>query len=187
MKSTTIYKLLALFAVATLAFSCVQDDDFDTPDTTVEIPQIDGTVITVAELKNLLLQEQNNNGNDVLTFAETNQFVSGFVISSDESGNWFEELVIQDKASNPEAGVKLLIDVNPLFASYEFGRKIFVKLDGLTVGINSGVLSLGIGDGSNLEKVASSQLTNFVTRDTMVANITPLPVGILDFSDDPYS
>jgi len=184
MKLTTIYKLLALLVVATIAFSCVEDDDFDTPDTTVAIPQIDGTVISVVELRNLLLQEQNNNGNDVLTFSETNQYVSGFVISSDESGNWFEEMVIQDKASNPEAGVKLLVEVSPLFTSYEFGRKIFIKLDGLTVGLDSGVLSLGIADGSSLEKVASSQLTNFVTRDTMVSTITPLPVGLLDFSDN---
>jgi|GEM_PF-415573 len=182
MKTFNFYKLFSLLFIAAVTFSCVQDDDFDVPDTQVLPAEIDGTVISIGALRNQLVQEQEGNGNDFITFTETNQFISGFVISSDEGGNFFEELIIQDSPSNPEAGVKILADVNPLFTTYQVGRKVFVRLDGLTVGIDGGVLSLGIGgSGSDIEKIASSQLDTFLIRDTEVAEIVPLPISIEDF------
>ncbi len=185
MKNSLIYKLILLLVTFTVAVSCVKDDDFDTPDTTVTEVEINGTVIEITALYDLWLQELTTNGNQTLTFDEaTDQYISGYVISSDEGGNFFEELILQNAASNPTRGVKVLVDVNPLFTSYEFGRKIYVKLDGLTVGLDSGVLTLGIGSAGSVEKIAESQLTNVITRDTEVAEIVPLPMNISDFSVD---
>ncbi len=137
-------------------------------------------------MRGLLLQEQTNTGNPdaVLTFEETNKFITGYVISSDEGGNFFEELLIQNSTENPNAGVKILVDVNPLFTVFEFGRKIYVKLDGLTLGINSGVLTLGTRNGNIIDKIAESEMFDFLIRDVDVATIEPLPITILDFSDE---
>ena len=111
----------AIIALLTIT-SCVQDDDFSTPDLTATDPVLDGEVISVSALRNLFLQE-----GETVDLTESTQYVEGFVISSDESGNWFEEIIIQDNATAPTAGVRILIDESPLFTYYEIGRKIFVK------------------------------------------------------------
>ncbi|MAO08557.1 MAG: hypothetical protein CL596_07595, partial [Alteromonas sp.] len=107
-------------------------------------------------------------------FEETNQYISGFVISSDEAGNFFEEIIIQNNAENPTRGVKVLIDVNPLYTRYEVGRKVFVKLDGLTVGLNSGVLTLGFGgNGEDIEKISGPLEEEYIVRSNETATIVP--------------
>lgn len=187
MKTGKFDKLFALFVSLLTLVSCVKVDDFEVPNTEVVAPNIDSnSVIEISALRSLLQQEQTNTGNPdaVLTFEETEKYITGYVVSNDEGGNFFEELIIQNNASNPNTGVKIMIDVNPLFTTFEFGRKIYVKLDGLTVGLNSGVLTLGIRDGTNINKIAESKMFDFLIRDVEVATIEALPITILDFSDD---
>ncbi|OAB80092.1 DUF5689 domain-containing protein [Cochleicola gelatinilyticus] len=166
--------------------SCVQDDEFDVPSVTIQDQDslVQGTEITIGALRDLLAQEQNNNQNDILDLGETDTYLIGYVISSDEGGNFFEELIIQDKAENPTAGVRILADVNPLFTSFELGRKVFVKLNGLTVGIDGGVVSLGVRDDESLGKIAESRLFDYVIRDDETETLVPLPISINDFTRD---
>lgn len=184
MKNSVNYKLVLLLHAILVMGSCIKMDDFGTPDLTEETVNPAGTEITIGALRDLLIQEQMVNENPVLSFSETDQYLAGYVISDDRAGNFFEELILQDSPSNPTTGVKVLIDVSPLFISYEFGRKIYVKLDGLAVGFDSGVLSLGIGSNNDVEKIAESQLTEFVVRDIEVAEIAPLPMQISEFSSE---
>ena len=177
MKTIQLTKVVvAVLALLTIT-SCVNDDDFSLPNLTIEEPQIDGEVISVAALRNLFLQE-----GETVDLTESTAYVEGYVVSSDESGNWFEELIIQDSPSNPTAGLRVLIDNSPLFTTYEVGRKIFVKLGGLHVGDSNGVLTLGIT--SNLEKIPAPLQFDFVERSTEVAEIIPLEVSISDFNED---
>jgi hypothetical protein len=182
MKTIKNYKLVAFFFAMTLAVSCVKDDDYDMPNTDSIAPIINGTMITINVLNSLLEQEQNANGNDILSFIESDLYISGFVISNDEAGNIYEELVIQDLAINPSRGVKVLINVSPLFTTFEFGRKVFVKLDGLSVGYNGGVLSLGFRDGNQVVAIAESLMDQTIIRAIELAEIEPLSINISDFS-----
>ena len=182
MKTIKNYKLAAFFFAMTLAVSCVKDDDYDMPNTDSAAPIINGTMITINVLNSLLEQEQNVNGNDILSFIESNLYISGFVISNDEAGNIYEELVLQDLAINPSRGVKVLINVSPLFTTFEFGRKVFVKLDGLSVGYNGGVLSLGFRDGNQVSAIAESLMDQTIIRAIELAEIEPLSINISDFS-----
>ncbi len=187
MKTLPFYKLSLFLFLLLGMLACVNDDEFEVPNTEVIAPNINANdVIGITALNDLLLQEQTNTNNPdaVLTLLETGKYITGYVISSDEAGNFFEELLLQDAPSNPNRGVKILIDVNPLFTTFEFGRKIFVKLDGLTVGINSGVLSLGIRDGNGLGKIAEASQFDFLIRDAVVETIEPLPINISDFNDE---
>jgi hypothetical protein len=176
MKTIKNYKLAAFFFAMTLAVSCVKDDDYDMPNTDSAAPIINGTMITINVLNSLLEQEQNVNGNDILSFIESNLYISGFVISNDEAGNIYEELVLQDLAINPSRGVKVLINVSPLFTTFEFGRKVFVKLDGQSVGYNGGVLSLGFRDGNQVEAIAESLMDQTIIRAIELAEIEPLSI-----------
>ncbi|GER58829.1 DUF5689 domain-containing protein [Patiriisocius marinus] len=184
MKTFNFYKIIALFVAATFVVSCVQDDEFDIPNTAVEAPNLEGDVITIDALYNALQQEIANNGNETLTYAESNLFIEGYVVSNDEAGNFFEEIIMQDKASNPTRGVRVLIDVSPLFTYVEFGRKAYVKLDGLTVGFSNGVLTLGIQDGTSAEKIPEALLGEYLIRDPEVATIEPKVLTFSDFNDD---
>jgi len=182
MNINKLIALLLLLVVATT--SCVEDDDFDTPDTTTGEVTIDGTVIDIDAVLGILAQAQLD-GDDSFTFDQDDtSYVEGFVVSSDEAGNFFEEIVIQDKAENPTAGIVVLIDVNPLFTSYEFGRKIFVKLAGLTVATTNGVSGLGIGGGTFIEKIPAPSEGDVIVRSNEVATIVPKEIAISDFSDE---
>jgi hypothetical protein len=184
MKTLKNYKLVAFFLAITMVLSCVKDDDYDVPNTDPVAPVIDGEIITINALNSLLEQEQNSNGNDILSFVESDLYVSGYVISNDEAGNIYEELVLQDLPSNPIRGVKVLINVSPLFTTYEFGRKVYIKLDGLAVGYNSGVLSIGSRDGNQVEAIAESLMDQTIIREVELASIEALPINISDFSSD---
>jgi Family of unknown function (DUF5689) len=184
MKYSILYKLPLVLVTILFVNSCVKPNDFEAPDMGISEINIEGTEITINALRELLIQEQNNNENNFLSFSATDQFISGYVISNDEAGNFFKELILQDATSSPTTGVKILLDVNPLFISYEFGRKIYVKLDGLTVGFDSGVLTLGIRDGGSVEKISESQMDEIIIRDSVVSNIIPLPITREEFSSE---
>ncbi|MBX2829537.1 MAG: choice-of-anchor J domain-containing protein [Flavobacteriaceae bacterium] len=205
MKHSNIYKLILFLMVATFVASCVEDDDFGTPDLTVNDPQLESTPITIDALYGQFLQEgiavvddlgidpSDPSYDEVLngvlqdlkiTFDEGTSYIEGYVISSDEAGNFFEEIILQNAPSNPTRGVRFLIDVNPLFTSYEFGRKVFIKLDGLSMGIENGLFTVGALRANEIEKVASSLLEETLLRSSEIATIEPLPVDFSDFSTD---
>lgn len=189
---------MLLFAVLALA-ACVNDDEFNVPDLRVEEPQLEGDVISIDALVSLYGQELNDEANDLgidtndtqaiqelrdgfsVDLTDNTNFVSGFVISSDEDGNFFEEIVIQNNAANGTVGVRVLVDVSPLFTSYEFGRKVYVKLAGLHLGDSNGVLTLGVSTG--LDKIAPALREDFLRRSVEVATIVPNEIAITDFDE----
>ena len=173
MKLNKLYTLL--FALLTLV-SCVNDDDFEVPNLEVSEPELDGEVITISALRNLVIQE-----GETVDLTESTFYVEGYVISSDQSGNWFEEIIIQDSPASPTAGLRVLIDESPLFTFYEVGRKIFVKLEGLHVGESNGVLTLGVTE--NLQKIPAPLQFDFIIRSPEVSEIVPTPTSIANFSE----
>jgi len=185
MKTLKYFKLIILIIATSFAVSCVQDDEYDVPQIEDTPPELEGTFVTIGALKQLLLQAQPDSDEitEVLTI-EDDIYTTGFVISNDEFGNFFEELILQDEKENPTIGVKVLIDVSPLFIFYEFGRKTHIQLKGLTIGMDSGVFTIGDRNGNSLDKISFTQLDDFVVRDIEVAEITPLPINISDFDAD---
>lgn len=194
MKVCKINIILALLFSFLGSISCVQDDNFNTPNLSFQEPEISANQLrTLSSLAGDLAQEQDNGGTldytdqsttVSYTFNENDEYISGYVVSSDEAGNYFEELIIQDNYENPTIGIKLLIDVNPLFTKYEVGRKVFIKINGLSVGISNGVLAIGALNGNRLDEIPSSAETQIIQRSNEVALIMPLTLPILEFSSD---
>ena len=172
--------LLIMIALGFTMTSCVEDDDFEIPDviSNPPEPEIDGNIVTIGAIQGII--EQNDGENFTI---DDNIYVEGYVISSDEGGNFFEELIIQDKPENPTAGIRISVNVNPLFTKYNFGRKIFVKMKGLTVGITNGVYAIGTVDGNRVGQIQESQAENVLLRSSETAEIIPLAVSISDFSN----
>ncbi|MDH7446294.1 DUF5689 domain-containing protein [Aquimarina sp. 2201CG14-23] len=185
MNTINLKKLISVLVLAVTFTACVQDDDFKTPPLSIDEPNIDGTVIGVDAVLGILAQEIADEGADAkVTFEDTNNYVEGYIVSNDKAGNFFEEFVMQDAAENPSGGLRVLIDVNPLFTTYEFGRKVFIKLDGLSVGIENGVTTLGVLSGDEVDQIPSFSQNDFIKRSAEVATIVPLEITFADFSDD---
>lgn len=180
MKTINMYKklILMVLAVGFLA-SCVQDDDFDTPNTSISEPELEGDVVSISTVLGVAAQ----NEGELYTYEDTDDYVEGYVISSDEGGNFFREIIIQDAPENPTSGLKIALFVNPLFTKYEVGRKIYVSLEGFTVGTSNGVVTLGIPDGQYIDP-APAQFESKIVRSAEVAEIVPLELDITEFSDE---
>jgi hypothetical protein len=183
MKAIQLNKVFFLLLVIVgFTTSCVQDDDYDLPDTSIVDPQLPEGANIVSISSVLGVAGQQDEG-EQFTFNETNDFMEGYVISTDEGGNFFREIILQDKAENPEAGIKISLFVNPLFTKYEVGRKIYVSLDGFTVGTSNGVVTLGIPDGNFIDE-APAQFESKIYRTSEIKEIVPLPLSINDFSEE---
>ena len=79
--------------------------------------------MTIGELRDMF------SGNSVAFPPGGNQVIEGYVVSSDQKGNFFKNLFIQDKPENPTAAIQIVIDENNLYQSYPVGAKVLVKLD----------------------------------------------------------
>jgi len=193
MKTLKINKIIVLLLGLVVFTACVQDDEFNTPNTSVVEPNIpENAKVQIGALAGELAQAQDNTSLDYsdeettysYTFNEAPLYMEGYVVSSDEGGNFFEEIIIQDNFENPTIGIKLLIDVNPLFVRYEPGRKVYVKLNGLSVGITNGVLTLGALNGNEVDKIPSASEGDFIFRSATVQTLVPMLLDFSDFSDD---
>ena len=179
------YALISVVFSILVFTSCLQDNTFEIPPLEVEQANITGLELTMSALSELLAQEQAANGSTLLTFDQDYEtFTVGYVISSDQAGNYFKEIVFQDHPSLPTIGVKILIDQSPLYITYEFGRKVYIKLAGLTLGLDSGVLAIGIRDGNSLGKIPAARMTHYLVRENEVAEIIPFPSTIQEFTQD---
>ncbi len=155
MKTNKILSILSFFIFAITIVSCVEDNSFETPDIKLEEPNIT-TEFTVAKIHNDLIQAYNSNGDLTLTyFADLANptYVTGYVVSSDAAGNFFRTLVIQDQAENPTAGIELLVNNSSLSESFEIGRKVYIRLDGLTVSYDDGESTSFINPTNNIPGV----------------------------------
>ncbi|MDE6157406.1 MAG: hypothetical protein K2F78_04585, partial [Muribaculaceae bacterium] len=140
MKNLKSYILgLAAMAALTVGFSACQDD-IDSP--AVDIPKTDLVAnTTILELKERFWQEDNNYA---VTIEDTDDpehrfIIEGTVISSDEDGNVFKSLVIQDET----AALAFSIDSYNLYLNYRPGQKIVMDVTGQEIGKYAGLQQMG--------------------------------------------
>lgn len=175
-----------------LAFSaCVDDNDYGIPlindNENIIIP--DNKLITFKALYGRYAQAVSNEELIAIIEAEEDIYVEGYVISSDQAGNFFEELIIQNKVddSNPDddprLGIRVDINVGSLSDTYEFGRKIYIKLSGLTIGESNGVLTLGKGEDQKIEQIQEFEYRNIIIRTPEVVTITPKIASLIELTD----
>ncbi len=148
-------KALAIAAAATLGFSACQDD-FDDPN--LPVPEAKNKpTISIAELKALYWQEDPNYAITVAPWSSEladkaaqagvnlsldegqHLIVSGVVLSSDEAGNVFKNLVIFDGT----AALPLSINSYNLYLKYRRGQEIVLDLTGMDIGKYKGYMQVG--------------------------------------------
>jgi len=170
---------LTLILISMLSVSCVQTDDFDIPKIEIEILNIVSTT-SIKALKSALDQS----GEKMYTFkGNESSIIEGFVISSDEAGNFYKTLIIQDNFENPTTGIEIMIDQKALFTKYHFGRKLFVKIAGLSILNDEGKYKLGYLLKDKVGVIPSSMVDEFIIRSMETKEIIPMKIDIDEFSD----
>lgn len=182
--------LILIITLLLCLTSCVQKDEFGIPDFTENEPSIPFNEITTFKAIKSSYEQAVNGGNQTVIINDENDlYIEGYVVSSDKSGNFFEELIIQNKtdASNPDndprLGFKISINVSNLSDVYSFGQKVFVKMNGLTVGETNGVLTIGKGDAITVKQIQASEYRDVVIRSNEIVSIQPKVARIENLSD----
>ena len=107
-----------------------------------------------------------------------NIIVSAYVISSDEAGNFYKTLIIQDSPESPNKGLELKIDMKSYFTKYNFGRKILLRLSGLSIEEQRGKFVVGYLSGNSLREIPESLLDQFIMRTPETVEITPKQINL---------
>lgn len=192
-----INKFLAVgFAFVSVLFinSCVEDDDFTTPELTIAPVNV-AALGEFTSFSNIVSRYNTavTNGDQVGVFSVENDgplYTIGYVVSDDGSGNFFEEIIIQnsingaDTPNDVRRGLKVEINARDLGGFYNFGRKVYIKLNGLAIGEENGVYTLGKSSGNSLVQLEDAEFKNFILRDPETAVITPKTVAVADLSDN---
>ena len=184
-----ILSLLSLTLLGLIFNSCVRDTDYETPQITCTEPEIDPASMTNigTVLANWHALNQSSYDRNVLKFASEDDdpvYLTGYVVSSDKTGNFYKELFIQDDLTNPQHAVKLAIDQRSLFTRYDLGRKLYVKLNGLGLNKIHGEYVIGEVNGSDIvpikEHVANENIMRSCNPGDLQARLVNSPNDITD-------
>lgn len=116
-------------------FSGCVDQEFNDPSTEFEEPDITPTY-TIRDLKAL---HPGASSPGVTVELADSIIIEGYVTSSDEFGNFYKELVIQDSLD----AITVMIDESYMCYKYPIGQKVYIKCGGLVLGVNYGAIKLG--------------------------------------------
>jgi len=190
-------KKTLLLSTLLFTFSCVQDGSFEIPDTSTTEPTIEVTS-SISKIKTALQQEYNSNNNVIYTFPihENNPtYIQGFVVSSDATGNFYKKIILQDTSENPAAGIEILLNKPSLNTGYDIGRKLYIKLDGLSVSYDDGASNinptnvtpgkyvLGYLEGGRVKNIPSTIIKNHLIRSAVVEKIKPTIVTLSSITE----
>lgn len=153
------------------------DDQWRPPDHSkepFERPSAD-LIMSINDLFGLYEQQMALDGNPVLDLnAHANKYLEGLVISSDSWGNYYKELVIQDRPEEPTAGLRILVDQTSLSDRFAPGHRIYISLEGLDLGLDQQMLTLGVEDGGRIKALAlDDEFGTKILRDTLVTSLAP--------------
>ncbi|MBT8318183.1 MAG: lamin tail domain-containing protein [Lutibacter sp.] len=136
--------------------------------------------ISISEVKEMYQGSMVEFGVDI------NYIIEGYVVSSDEYGNFKEKLVVQDATENPTSGIQLLIDKEAIFEDYNIGDKVYIKLNKLYMTKNVDVLTIGFPSGDKITKIEASEVNNFVYKSEENFEITPTEIPISEVQNPDY-
>ncbi|MDR4953302.1 DUF5689 domain-containing protein [Chryseobacterium sp. ES2] len=156
-----IYFKAAIFsAISMLSFSsCVKTDDY-------ELPEIKCTNKFAAA---------NHPLTDLATIAKAkpteadiikeDYIVEAYVSSSDESGNIYKMMFLQDKPENPTQGIEIDIDGGNQYLDYPTGSLVRINLKGLIVqGINGNIKVGSFDPNYPIGRINPNKVSNYIAR-----------------------
>ena len=140
MNNITNFLKTAFLTVGVLSAvsSCVKNDEWETPpiECSNKFPE---PTIAMADF----VAQTPSTGYKLIT---TDQIFDGYIVSSDEQGNFYKTISFQDKTSDPTVGLQIEVDKASNFADFPVGAHIRINAKGLRLGLDRGTVKLGSED-----------------------------------------
>jgi len=169
------------FVLGLIITSCVKKD-FDVPEIPDPCDANPGLTanITVAEIKTIFnsLPEE---ANGVKSFpADSAYILEAVVVSSDEEGNFYKQIILQDE-TNP---IGLSIDGTDLYNDFNIGQTVMVKLSELYIEKENDLYVLGMGlyDGGGTGRIPVTLLDEIMYRKSCPVEFEYLEKNLIDIN-----
>jgi hypothetical protein len=197
-KTMRTNKILMLTLVLLAGFtitSCVQDDDFTIPKSlgneenqalTSILANIQAGTLSEVSISELKGMYQDN----MPELIDTDIVVKGYVSSSDQTGNFYKELYLQDAPENPTSGIKIALNQVETYNQFNKGREVYIKLKGLYVGeerVGSEVIVIGGGTetdqfGTTVLELTLNQIKASMFRSENTMELVPITASFSDIT-----
>ena len=163
-KYFSLIKLFTLVFSAFLFNSCVHDDEYDAPNadnllvcTEASYYENPANGFTKWTLQQVKAKPQNQTITD-------KAYIEGYVSSSDETGNIYKYIYIQDAPENPTQGFTISVNSLSNYANYPQGSKIYIEVKDLAVGAYGGVTQLGAMVNGAFDRIPEKMVTEHIKR-----------------------
>ncbi|EFK37795.1 Uncharacterised protein [Chryseobacterium gleum] len=156
-----IYFKAAIFsAISMLTFSsCVKTDDYEVPEIkcTNKFAAANHPLTDLAAIAKAKPTEA-----DII---KEDYIVEAYVSSSDESGNIYKMMFLQDKPENPTQGIEIDIDGGNQYLDYPIGSLVRINLKGLIVqGVNGNIKVGSFDPNYPIGRINPNKLSNYMAR-----------------------
>lgn len=129
-----VFKTTAIaFISLCTVMSCVKDDDYELPDNKKVLPAFAGKVVSFSDVASRTTAS-------IKTYS-ADEAIEGYVISSDEGGNFYKKIYIQNEDKTQALSVAL--DKSGIYTEYPIGAKVQLRLKGLTTQLNNAITEVG--------------------------------------------
>ena len=171
--------------------SCIHDDNWDAPEITCT-NKFDAPTISMAEFAAktsgaiITIPAQDANNPAVI--------FDGYVVSSDEGGNFYKTISFQDKPENPTIGLQVGLNKSMNYADFPVGTHIRIKANGMLLGKDpvSNVLQIGLADPNYaIGRIPQSIIGRYIAgvcngSGLEIVKITPTEVNLADIKKEKY-
>lgn len=125
-------KRIFIISLGWLLFSCLSDQDYTIPNYTCQEPALSGNK-EITAIKKVTSKTP--------TQYQADDIIEGYVVSSDEEGNFYKSISIQNKDGT--IGLTIPIDNTNLHLNYNTGRKVYLKMKNTYTDLNYDGLRVG--------------------------------------------
>lgn len=165
MKKHTIY-LLSIIAGIVLFASCNRWEDPE-----FEVPVYTGPAAnhTIQDIKNMHTSLGTGAQDSICRWDEP-FIVKAVVVSSDQGGNCYKYMTIQDETG----GIEISIDRSGLYNDYPVGQTIYLDCRGLIVGDYHNKYQIGWGNRTSVQRINPEALDKYIHKDGLPDLNNPL-------------
>lgn len=132
--------LMSAFIIGTFT-SCVKEDEWSTPEILCN-NRFDEPTISMADFA----AKAPTTGTYKVPATGDAVIFDAYVVSSDESGNFYKTISFQDKPENPTVGLQIEVDKSSNYTDFPVGSHIRIKANGLVLGWDRGTRKIGSVD-----------------------------------------
>jgi hypothetical protein len=133
MKLNVLKNTAIAFISLCTVMSCVKDDDYELPDNKKVLPAFTGKVVSFSDVASRTTTSIKTYSGD--------EAIEGYVISSDEGGNFYKKIYIQNEDKTQALSVAL--DKSGIYTEFPIGAKVQLRLKGLTTQLNNAITEVG--------------------------------------------